>query len=53
MKRFIIKKAKTGKGLFAAKNIKKGEKLFSIDLTKLKSYSRKEMNENPKLQTEH
>ncbi len=45
MKKFLIKKSKTGKGLFAARNIKKVEKLFSIDLTKQKSYSRKEMAE--------
>jgi len=50
MKKFIIKKSKTGKGLFAARNIKKGEKLFSVDLTKLKSYSRKEM---AKINSEH
>jgi len=50
MKKFLIKKSKTGKGLFAAKNIKKEEKLFSIDLTKQKSYSRKETAE---LNSEH
>jgi len=54
MQSYKIKKAGSkGKGLFATRNIKKGEKILHCDLTKLKSYSLKEIKENPKLQSNH
>ena len=54
MKKYTIKKAgKKGKGLFATKNIKKGELILKADISKQKSYSRKEIDSNPKLQAEH
>jgi len=54
MKKFIIKKAgKRGKGLFAKTNIKKGEIVVRKNLTKFKSYSRKEIDKNSKLQSDH
>lgn len=44
----IVKKAgKTGKGLFAAKNFKKGERILHVDLTKLKSYSKAQIKKHP------
>ena len=54
MKNIIIKKTgKKGKGVFANKNFKKGELVMKVDLSKEKSYSRKEVDKNPKLQSEH
>jgi len=54
MKKYLVEKTdKKGKGLFASKDIKKGELIFSVDLSKEKSYSRNEINNNPKLQSDH
>lgn len=54
MKKYAAKKAgKKGKGLFATKNIKKKELILKVDLSKQKTYSRKEIDENPKLQSNH
>lgn len=54
MKSVIIRKAgKKGKGLFANRDFKKGEKIMHVDLTRLKSFTKKEMDKNPKLQSEH
>ena len=54
MKSYLIKKTfKKGECLFANRNIKKGEMILHTDLTKLKSYSEKEINNNPKLQSDH
>lgn len=54
MKKFIIKKAsKKGKGLFANKGFKKGKKIFHVDLTKLKSYTRKEVSKHPQRDSDH
>ncbi|MFA5992915.1 MAG: SET domain-containing protein-lysine N-methyltransferase [Candidatus Pacearchaeota archaeon] len=52
MKSFSIKKVRDiGKGLYANKNFKKGELLFKIDLSKLKTYSSEETKNHP--QNEH
>ena len=49
-KKIVIKKTgKKGKGVFALKNIKKGEIVLRKDLTRLKRYSLKEISRNPKL----
>ena len=54
MKLFVIKKVGgKGKGLFVNKDIKKGQKIFAVDLSKKKSYSSKEIAQNPKLQSNH
>ena len=54
MKPYVIKNVKNkGKGLFASRDIKKGEHIVHTDLTKLKSYSIEEINANPKLQSNH
>ena len=54
MKPYILKDVKgKGKGIFATRDIKAGEQILHLDLNKLKSYSRKEINENPKLQSNH
>ncbi len=48
MKKFIVKKTGgKGQGLFASKNIKKGEVLFHVDLSKQKSYTPKEIEKMP------
>lgn len=48
MKRYILKRTNSkGKGLFASKNIKKGEVLFKIDLSKQKSYTSEEIDKMP------
>lgn|SRR3989338_8587003 len=54
MKAYIVKKSKTqGNGLFATRNIKRGELILRCDIRKLKSYSEKEVQRNPKLQSQH
>ncbi|MBW3002074.1 SET domain-containing protein-lysine N-methyltransferase [Candidatus Woesearchaeota archaeon] len=54
MKKYAIKKAgKKGKGLFATKSIKKGEMILKVDLSKQKAYSRKDIDENLTLQSDH
>ena len=54
MKLYIIRKVKgKGKGVFATRNIISGDKIMHLDLTNLKSYSLKEINQNPKLQSNH
>jgi len=54
MKKYMIKKTKgKGNGLFASKGIKKGELIFSVDLSKQKVYTAKEIRDNPKLQSDH
>ena len=51
---FIIKKTrKKGLGVFALKSIKKGEHIFHSDLTRLKRYTVKEIEEDPKLNGDH
>lgn len=48
MKKYIIKKTKKkGQGLFASKEIKKGEILFKVDLSKQKSYTPKKIAKMP------
>lgn len=48
MKKYIVKKAGAkGEGLFASKDIKKGEVLFKVDLSKQKAYSPKEIAKMP------
>jgi hypothetical protein len=54
METYSIKRTKfTGNGLFASKDIKKGELILHVDLSRDKTYSRKEISSNPKLQSEH
>jgi len=54
MKLFTVKNTNDkGKGLFSSCDIKKGTKIFSIDLSKKKSYSQKEISQNPKMQSDH
>lgn len=48
MKKYIIRKSGIrGKGLFASKDIKKDEVLFTVDLSKQKSYTPKEIAKAP------
>ncbi|MCK4670229.1 MAG: SET domain-containing protein [Nanoarchaeota archaeon] len=54
MKKYIIKKTKTkGKGLYANKNFKKDELVLKVDLSRLKSFTLKQMQKDPKLQSDH
>ena len=54
MKDWFIKKTKDkGLGLFALRDFKKGEHVFHVDLTKMKRYTVKEIDENPKLDGDH
>lgn len=54
MKDHIIKKTKKkGLGVFTLRDIKKGEHIFHIDLTKLRRYTVKEIDEDPKLNGDH
>ena len=54
MGNIIIKKSKNkGLGVFASRNIKKGEKIMQVDLTKLKKYSLKELEKHPQRKSEH
>ena len=48
MKPFVIKKAKgKGKGVFATRDIKKGERVIYCDLSRLKSYSVNDIPKHP------
>jgi len=52
--KLIIKKAgKKGRGVFAGRNFKKWEKIIHVDLTKFKSYSKKELEKHPQRKSEH
>jgi SET domain-containing protein len=52
--KYIVKSAgKKGKGLFANRNIRKGESIMRVDLSKDKSYTREQIDSNPKLQSDH
>lgn len=42
-----------GKGLFSRKKLKKGELIFSVDLSNEKSHSKEEIENNPDLQSDH
>lgn len=54
MKDFIIMKTKhKGLGLFALRDFKQGERIFHLDLTKMKRYSVKEIDGNPDLNGDH
>ncbi len=51
---FTIKKVSgKGKGLFANKDIKKGHKILSVNLSKKKTYSEEEIFHNERLQSNH
>ncbi|MBW3014626.1 SET domain-containing protein [Candidatus Woesearchaeota archaeon] len=54
MKKYIIKQTKTkGNGLYANKNFKKDELILIVDLSRLKSFTAKQMQKDPKLQSDH
>ena len=54
MKIFIIKKSVIkGKSLFTNKNIKKGEKIFHLNLNRLRRYSLEEIKKIKKINKEH
>jgi hypothetical protein len=54
MKKYIIKKTnKKGKGLFASKDIKEGELVFYVNLSKQKSFSLDEINKHIERESNH
>ncbi len=54
MKNFIIRKAgKKGQGVFAVRDIKKGEHVIKCDLTKLETYTVKELAKHPQAKSDH
>jgi SET domain-containing protein len=54
MKDHIIKQiGNKGFGVFALRNFKKGEHIFYVDLTKLKRYTVREIDENSDLNGDH
>lgn len=54
IKNVQVRKSSIGSsGCFAKKSFKKGELIFVVNLTNLKSYSKKEIARNQKLQSDH
>lgn len=54
MKDYVIKKTKNkGLGVFALRDFKKGEHIFHEDLSRLKSYTLKGIEEHPELDGDH